>query len=193
MTSTTRNGLRSVGAGLGCAILAWCCVTACGGDTSGSGGSGTGGTGGGGAGGTGGSTTGGTGGAAGASTGGAAGGGGDICKLPQDSGPCDAAIRRWWFNDATGKCEPFSYGGCEGNANNFQTAMDCVNGCAAGVENACTAIDCPASSVCVYTSPTNATCASPCGDGGACPTGSTCGCGSSCSACKDCLQVCVES
>lgn len=102
-------------------------------------------------------------------------------------------MRRWWFNAAIGKCEPFIYGGCQGNENNFQAAMACVGACAPSAANACDAIACPESSMCVYTSPTNATCATPCGDAGSCPTGQTCGCGSSCSGCKDCLQVCVES
>lgn len=154
---------------------------ACGGDTS-DGGTATGGSAG--------SSTGGGAGSAGSATGGT-GGGGDVCQLPQDSGPCDAAMRRWWFNAATGKCEPFVYGGCQGNANNFQTAMDCVGACAPAVANACEVIACPPSSVCAFTAPDSATCATPCGAGETCPAGQTCGCGASCAGCKDCIQICT--
>lgn len=73
--------------------------------------------------------TGGTGGTA----AGAAGAGGatrDHCLLPADSGPCEAAIERWHFDAATGICQPFIYGGCEGNENNFETLEDCSAACA---------------------------------------------------------------
>src|SRR4051812_35523582 len=42
-----------------------------------------------------------------------------ICKLPRESGNCDAYIPSYWHNPATGVCEPFVYGGCGGNANRF--------------------------------------------------------------------------
>jgi hypothetical protein len=53
------------------------------------------------------------------------------CELPIEVGPCDAAIPRFAFDAATGKCEPFSYGGCEGNANNFMQQADCQRWCEA--------------------------------------------------------------
>ncbi|XP_046577618.1 carboxypeptidase inhibitor SmCI-like [Haliotis rubra] len=52
-------------------------------------------------------------------------GGGDLCSLPKDPGQCAAAIRRWWYNKRTNKCQRFIYGGCPGNANNFQTLYEC--------------------------------------------------------------------
>lgn len=73
--------------------------------------------------------TGGTGGTA----AGAAGAGGatqDHCLLPADSGPCEAAFERWYFDAATGVCRPFIYGGCEGNENNFETLEACSASCA---------------------------------------------------------------
>jgi len=53
----------------------------------------------------------------------------DICTLPADAGPCEAVVPRFYFNSSTGQCEPFSYGGCEGNANNFETMEACEAAC----------------------------------------------------------------
>ncbi|XP_078379710.1 cysteine-rich motor neuron 1 protein-like isoform X2 [Oculina patagonica] len=47
------------------------------------------------------------------------------CLLPPSEGPCRAAFRRWYYNKEKGKCMVFSYGGCEGNANNFYTKPAC--------------------------------------------------------------------
>ena len=74
-----------------------------------------------------------TGGQAGTGAGGAGGGTPtDICKLPMVSGPCDALFRAWWHNPATGVCEPFIYGGCQGNANNFPSLEACQKACHGG-------------------------------------------------------------
>ncbi len=54
---------------------------------------------------------------------------GDPCALPADPGPCEAAIQRFFFDTATGQCEPFIYGGCQGNANNFETLQACQATC----------------------------------------------------------------
>ena len=53
----------------------------------------------------------------------------DICTLPVVPGPCRGAFPRWFFNSSTGQCEEFVYGGCEGNANNFETEGACANAC----------------------------------------------------------------
>ena len=53
------------------------------------------------------------------------------CELPVEVGPCDAAIPRWAFDAAAGSCLRFSYGGCQGNANNFATADACRRVCEA--------------------------------------------------------------
>ncbi|XP_048259062.1 BPTI/Kunitz domain-containing protein-like isoform X2 [Haliotis rufescens] len=52
-------------------------------------------------------------------------GGGDLCSLPRDQGPCDVVVRRWWYNKRTNRCQLFSYGSCKGNANNFKTLDEC--------------------------------------------------------------------
>jgi len=57
------------------------------------------------------------------------------CELPQVVGPCEAAIPRWWFNGASGKCEAFTYGGCQGNTNNFASEDECMGTCPSGMCN----------------------------------------------------------
>ena len=51
------------------------------------------------------------------------------CGLKADPGPCEAAIARYFFNTKTGACEDFIYGGCLGNANNFETLDECAKAC----------------------------------------------------------------
>lgn len=58
-----------------------------------------------------------------------------VCALEIVTGPCDAAFSRYAYDTQAGKCVPFSYGGCEGNANNFATLEAC--------QAACTDLICP--------------------------------------------------
>lgn len=51
----------------------------------------------------------------------------DICSLPSDSGPCEAAITRYFFDGK--RCTRFVYGGCRGNANNFRSILECRRKC----------------------------------------------------------------
>ncbi|XP_043104636.1 tissue factor pathway inhibitor a isoform X3 [Puntigrus tetrazona] len=51
------------------------------------------------------------------------------CALKKDEGPCKAIKDRFYFNTDTGRCEFFEYGGCQGNANNFETLQDCEEMC----------------------------------------------------------------
>ncbi|XP_029822616.2 carboxypeptidase inhibitor SmCI [Ixodes scapularis] len=53
----------------------------------------------------------------------------DVCHLPVVRGPCRAVILRWFFNSTTGNCERFMYGGCRGNANNFESQEECRLSC----------------------------------------------------------------
>lgn len=57
------------------------------------------------------------------------GAGSDACDLPIDPGPCDAAIFIFAYDKEMGKCRPFTYGGCEGNANRFETLKACHEQC----------------------------------------------------------------
>ncbi|KAF6022125.1 hypothetical protein EB796_019567 [Bugula neritina] len=52
-----------------------------------------------------------------------------ICRLPSDSGPCEAAIPKYFYNSITKKCEQFIYGGCLGNENRFATLAECEQVC----------------------------------------------------------------
>jgi len=74
-----------------------------------------------------GGTTPGTGGALGG--GGGLGGAGGVCSLPFEIGQCDAAIRVYFHNAATDRCEPATYGGCGGNGNRFETISECESAC----------------------------------------------------------------
>jgi hypothetical protein len=61
----------------------------------------------------------------------------DACSLPLQTGPCDAAFARYGFNPKTRRCEQFVYGGCQGNANNFETFDACVAACGLADESGC--------------------------------------------------------
>ncbi|XP_028927146.1 kunitz-type U19-barytoxin-Tl1a-like [Ornithorhynchus anatinus] len=52
-----------------------------------------------------------------------------ICQLPRKKGPCNQELPRFYFNTATRTCELFSYGGCEGFLNRFQTEEECLKTC----------------------------------------------------------------
>nr|XP_023022281.1 kunitz-type protease inhibitor 2-like [Leptinotarsa decemlineata] len=53
-----------------------------------------------------------------------------ICRLPKDVGSCKSNIDRWYFDTLKGECEIFSYSGCDGNLNNFNTLEQCQTLCA---------------------------------------------------------------
>jgi hypothetical protein len=55
-----------------------------------------------------------------------------ICSEPKLSGPCRAAIPRFYFDTESGKCDKFSWGGCKPNSNNFKTLEECSNKCLGG-------------------------------------------------------------
>lgn len=51
------------------------------------------------------------------------------CQLPLEVGPCKALFEVFGFDTATGECVPFVYGGCQGNANRFDTLVECEQAC----------------------------------------------------------------
>lgn len=53
----------------------------------------------------------------------------DICRLQADVGPCVQFNTRWHYNSITQSCEEFTYGGCLGNHNNFESATQCMTYC----------------------------------------------------------------
>jgi uncharacterized lipoprotein YbaY len=55
----------------------------------------------------------------------------EVCKEPKKTGTCRMAHPRFYYNSVTKACENFTYGGCGGNANNFNTKLDCEKLCQA--------------------------------------------------------------
>lgn len=58
----------------------------------------------------------------------------DICSYPVNPGPCSFHIQSWYYNNGTQRCEPFVYGGCEGNPNRFESEEICHRYCVARYE-----------------------------------------------------------
>ncbi|KAK9405053.1 hypothetical protein NXF25_009880 [Crotalus adamanteus] len=52
-----------------------------------------------------------------------------FCYLPAKPGPCEAYMPRFYYNSTSNKCQRFIYGGCGGNANNFETRDQCHYTC----------------------------------------------------------------
>lgn len=55
-----------------------------------------------------------------------------VCQLEIDSGPCRASIIRYGYDAEKGQCIQFIYGGCQGNANNFESMAECEAKCGMG-------------------------------------------------------------
>ncbi|KAM7375670.1 hypothetical protein PAMP_005459 [Pampus punctatissimus] len=51
------------------------------------------------------------------------------CMVPMKVGPCRGAFPRWHYNGASEECEPFMFGGCRENLNNYLTKDECTNAC----------------------------------------------------------------
>ncbi|KHJ78419.1 Kunitz/Bovine pancreatic trypsin inhibitor domain protein [Oesophagostomum dentatum] len=52
-----------------------------------------------------------------------------FCSKPLVQGPCLASLRRFGYDPTTKKCVKFTYGGCDGNENNFATRAECRETC----------------------------------------------------------------
>ncbi|XP_067288679.1 papilin-like isoform X2 [Pseudorasbora parva] len=59
------------------------------------------------------------------------------CRLPMDAGPCEALKHMWAFDSSAGKCVPFTYGGCKGNGNKFDSQKECEELCGVMLRKAC--------------------------------------------------------
>ncbi len=53
----------------------------------------------------------------------------DACQLGPDVGPCKGSKERFYYDNNEQSCKSFTYGGCEGNRNNFLTERDCLVAC----------------------------------------------------------------
>lgn len=51
------------------------------------------------------------------------------CDQPLEAGPCSGSFERWYYNKEADRCEPFVYGGCKGNKNNYATEAACHHHC----------------------------------------------------------------
>ncbi|XP_064073976.1 papilin isoform X3 [Vanessa tameamea] len=56
----------------------------------------------------------------------------DVCQQPMLAGPCDQSLMQWFYDAASDACSQFTYGGCEGNANRFNTQEECERRCRSG-------------------------------------------------------------
>jgi hypothetical protein len=53
----------------------------------------------------------------------------DDCLLEPSKGLCNGFFTRWFFNVTTLKCQTFTYSGCGGNDNNFESEDSCLGRC----------------------------------------------------------------
>lgn len=53
----------------------------------------------------------------------------EICFLEKEVGLCRALIPRFFYDYSSSECKFFNYGGCGGNANNFETFEECQLTC----------------------------------------------------------------
>ena len=49
----------------------------------------------------------------------------EFCDLKPEIGPCDWKWTRYFYNATIDDCTPFTYGGCDGNENNFHNLLAC--------------------------------------------------------------------
>ena len=61
---------------------------------------------------------------------------GGRCELPAEVGPCRGSFDSWYHDTTMRKCLPFTYGGCRGNANRFETEYQCTRACVIGRDRA---------------------------------------------------------
>ncbi|KAM4550295.1 collagen, type XXVIII, alpha 1a [Fundulus diaphanus] len=54
---------------------------------------------------------------------------GEGCSQPLEPGPCRQYTVRWYYDPEANACAQFWFGGCQGNANNFENENNCRNTC----------------------------------------------------------------
>lgn len=78
-----------------------------------------------------------------------------FCRAPVKVGPCRAAFPRWSYDAATGVCEPFVFGGCKPNHNNFLSKDECLSACSGVTATSERSAAPPAAEVCGSVCPPN--------------------------------------
>uniref|UniRef100_A0A674PPN7 BPTI/Kunitz inhibitor domain-containing protein n=1 Tax=Takifugu rubripes TaxID=31033 RepID=A0A674PPN7_TAKRU len=58
------------------------------------------------------------------------------CRLPMKVGSCRAAFPKFYYDVTNQSCRDFIYGGCEANANNFDSKEECETACKGVTGNA---------------------------------------------------------
>lgn len=53
----------------------------------------------------------------------------DMCFLPSEPGNCRENQLRYFYDRADGVCKRFTYTGCNGNRNNFESVEQCLQYC----------------------------------------------------------------
>ncbi|XP_019734210.1 collagen, type XXVIII, alpha 1b [Hippocampus comes] len=53
----------------------------------------------------------------------------ELCRAPLDPGPCRDYVVRWYYDSEANACAQFWFGGCHGNANQFDTERRCKQTC----------------------------------------------------------------
>ena len=54
----------------------------------------------------------------------------NVCSMQPDAGKCaDVNETRWFYDATSGRCLPFTFGGCDGSANNFRSEAECGTVC----------------------------------------------------------------
>ena len=51
------------------------------------------------------------------------------CSEKSERGPCSSSYTRFYYDESTQKCNTFSFSGCGGNGNNYETESDCTRRC----------------------------------------------------------------
>jgi hypothetical protein len=62
----------------------------------------------------------------------------ELCSLPEDGGSCFGDFTMYRYDPAAAACVPFTWGGCEGNANRFETEAQCQALCGSRRATECT-------------------------------------------------------
>ncbi|KAH6925355.1 hypothetical protein HPB50_003896 [Hyalomma asiaticum] len=52
-----------------------------------------------------------------------------VCSLQADHGVCKDYLPRWSYDHEKDTCSGFVYGGCRGNANRFESCLQCMRRC----------------------------------------------------------------